>query len=287
MKIEVDFSGLDKLRQRLDFPKQDFPPERLMNIDKKKLWEGITVSPDDIDIGKDGELLYHNEHVIVYIKDTRQTLDNIRNKKHNAKKFHLAWCRTLDDKNRRGTYKSRYVVTNNTTGLFKVDAFVDDTKTNIIESEEELFVCQNCLDILNYKGFEVGSEKNGRLQFVENFEIGEFFSDYKDSPQIGFMDLPHRTDKTARKAEYSKEFKRRSELAKEKANYTCQDCNVYLGEHKRLLHCHHKDHIKTNDTFANYAVVCALCHKENHHSDNPIMGVPEKDRKLIEKLRDK
>jgi hypothetical protein len=55
-----------------------------------------------------------------------------------------------------------------------------------------------------------------------------------------------------------------SKKHKEKANWTCQKCRVYLGrkEHKRLMQVHHINRDSLDNREANLIALCLICHSE-------------------------
>lgn len=56
-----------------------------------------------------------------------------------------------------------------------------------------------------------------------------------------------------------------SKRIKKQKNYTCEDCGVYAPLWSGIiLHTHHKDHNKWNNSPENLAVLCDDCHSEYH-----------------------
>ena len=60
--------------------------------------------------------------------------------------------------------------------------------------------------------------------------------------------------------EYPIEFFRIKPQIRKRDNYTCQECGTQLNKKSRLLHVHHVDYDKKNNTEEN--LIC-LCHKCN------------------------
>ena len=283
MQLKIDISRLEKIREELGVSPKVFDASRLGARDpeieiKTRLLRGVEIDPSEI--GFVGPFLtYEGVQAILYIKDTMQTLNHIRYEKDRAKKFHVVWCRTLDRKRNEGTFENRYVMTRRTDGVFKVDAFIDDMKTQKIESEETLYVCQNCLDFINYQNFMDLPQGKARREATHNFDIETFLDEYEGT--VRYLALPSGTDETEPLADYNKEFARKSPVVKEKAGYCCQECGVDLSSTRRLLHCHHKNHKKHDNRWVNLSAICILCHK-NHHAH---MTVSEDDELEIKKLR--
>ncbi len=75
-----------------------------------------------------------------------------------------------DKKHGNGTF-GRYVMTRRTDAIFKVDAFTDEFKCNKVESEEDLYVCRNCLATLDYQGYHAKKDAQVKQAAVLNFDI--------------------------------------------------------------------------------------------------------------------
>lgn len=77
---------------------------------------------------------------------------------------------------------------------------------------------------------------------------------------------------------------------KEKANWTCQKCRVYLGrkEHKRLLQVHHINRNSLDNRETNLIALCLVCHSEQPGKGHKrLRGAIIKDGRwdLINKIR--
>lgn len=281
MEIKIDISDLERIRERFGVPLKEFTPKPL--ADKEAIIKDILIGGVEIDASEvelTGPFLtYRGVQAILYIKDTMQTIDTIQHDKHKAKKFHVVWCKTLEQKHQDGSFQ-RYIMTRRADGIFKIDAFLDEYKTKKIESEEELYACQNCLRKIDYQNFERLKNQEERRAAAQNFDIGEFLDEFEGV--VRYLDLPMGTDKTEPLAEYNAEFARRSPIVKNNADYRCEECGVDLRNHKKYMHCHHKDHRKHNNALENLAAICALCHRDNHHKS---MYVSREDELEIKKLR--
>lgn len=282
MEIKIDISGLERIREGLGVPLKEFMPKSLAEQEEIKivteLEKGVEIDVSEVKLA--GPFLtYRGVQAILYIKDTMQTLDTIRHDKHNAKKFHVVWCKTLEQKHQDGSFQ-RYVMTRRDDGIFKIDAFLDEYKKRKVESEEELYACQNCLKKINYQNFQSLNNGKARRSAAQHFDIREFLDEF--GGDVRYLDLPMGTDKTEPLAEYNAEFARCSPIVKKKANYHCEECGVDLRNHKKYMHCHHKDHRKHNNALSNLAAICALCHRDNHHKS---MYVSREAELEIKKLR--
>jgi 5-methylcytosine-specific restriction endonuclease McrA len=64
-------------------------------------------------------------------------------------------------------------------------------------------------------------------------------------------------------------------------NWTCSDCGVCLSGHHNLLHTHHLNRDKQNNSDTNLRVLCKCCHREQgFHRPN---GAPDDHGQLVEK----
>ena len=289
MKIDVNFNALDALRIKMGAELIDFNLEALSPRDieleikiNEELYQGIEINSLE-EVTKIGDFLADEEgrQYILYIKDTMQSLDTIRNDKAKAKKFHIAWCRTLDRMKQEKRFE-RYVKTIRDDGKFTVDAFLHDRKISDkkIESDETLPVCKNCLDTIHYQEYDKEQAPAIRNAIVIEFDIKKFLEEY--SSQIRYLALPSGSDVTTPLAEYTREYFRISKIIKKNCHYKCQECNVSLFNHKGLLHAHHIDHNKTNNKPDNFLPICVLCHQQNHHKH---MHVKPEYIETIKKLR--
>ena len=284
MEIKVDFEDLVRIRERMGAPYKRFNIRGLderdpeIQIVEQKLEKGIEIDPSEVErVGP--FLTYKNLQAVLYIKDTHYTLYDIRHKKKEVNKFHIVWCRTLEEKKQNKTFENRYVMTRRTDGIFKVDAWSDETRTEKVEIEEKLYVCKNCLRHIDYKGSDKGNHIN---QVVKSFDIQEFLNEYHGV--IVYLALPKGTDKTEPLARYTDQFVRRSRLVKEKAGYVCEECGVNLRNYRNLLHCHHKNHKKHDNGLNNLVAICALCHRDNHHKHLPLNKSDEAKIRELQQL---
>lgn len=280
MKIEVDFSELGTLRARMGANLSSWSPEgnRLSPIEviRKELEEGKEIPISEIERAHGGLLTYKGEQVVLYIKDTHQDRDTLLYDQENARKFHIAECRTLDHMRHDGRFE-RYVATTNTSGVFKVEATEKFTRSTE-ELEVPLYVCKNCLTALDWKQYtSQGRQKKQGLR--DNFSLDDFFAEFSTF----FRNKPRHTDETAPKGGYATDWSRISERIRNERGWRCDKCRVNLSEHRGLLHCHHKDGVVSNNSSDNLAALCIMC-----HSDEPLhnrLKAKPKDRMLIEKLR--
>lgn len=280
MKLTCDFPELTALRKKMGAALADWdgtaelnPRERLI----VKLIEGIEVELGEV-VSKGKLLTYKGEQVILYIKDTRERREVLENEPEKSRRFHIADCSTLEDMRDKGRFE-RYVVTRRMDGKFLVD-WLDPEKFQRGETEAALKVCKNCLTALNYSGYDDRdyATKNNIWRF---FSISEFLMEYSTF----FHALPSRQDLSATLNTYVEQWSKVSSRQRERKGWQCEQCGVNLSEVRQLLHCHHKNGVVTDNSEANLAVLCALCHiRQPAHSH---MRVPSSTESKITWLRTK
>tara|TARA_B100001093_G_C26844049_1_gene1021914 strand:+ start:119 stop:1057 length:939 start_codon:yes stop_codon:yes gene_type:complete len=267
--------------------------------------EGVVVKDSEVEQFLDGSLLaYKGQLAILYITDTHKTEEYLKDnnlvrtgknsrEEEKGPKFHFSWCRTLEQKKRDGSFEARYVMLRNKSGKFIVQAKDEITKESYkLDEPVKLFVCKNCLEgalgintenKFGYKGYSKNWSKEEKREAVNNFNIQA----YLDENESVLNDIKYKTkyeDRTAPTNNYTSEWKEISRKLREKHSWKCTSCWVNLSKKKTLLHTHHRDHDKTNNSPSNLEVICALCHKEKHH---PRMHVSYIDEQYIKKHRPK
>lgn len=274
MKITVDFSNLWNEVRKITSETADFSLDssrRGIDPIDIALGEGKEVDLGDIDFG--GLLASVNgRQVLLYIPDHSFSFNEVVAGEKEGNKFHVTDCKTLEMMRRDKRFE-RYIVTNNMSGKFRIFGkrqFFEHKN----EAEVSLLVCKNCLIKLNYQGAE---EYALRQRVVDSFSIPEFFETYsscfryepngfrnrEEGYVVGWTDIA-------------------SQLKKDKG-YECENCCVILKDHKRLLHVHHINGVKSDNNPGNLKVLCMDCHrKEPMHSH---MHIKHVDMKVLTRLR--
>jgi len=255
----LNFDPLNKLRKEMgidgfiewnpNIKWKDINPEDWKNLHI----QGLEVPLEEIKTQSDGTLEYRGRKVVVYIRDQisyhRSSLENSTDPQY---KFHLAWCETLRTMTLKGKYKSRYVVSRRTDGIFVVNLFQSSQLINK-NLELKMKVCKNCLGRIDYKGYRDNREKT-----YNEFSIKEYFKIYDSQISV----LPPHTVNTAPLNTYSRNFGEISYNFKKMKGWICEICKQNFSSRKPLLHTHHKNSDKSDNRPENLMALCKDCHKE-------------------------
>ena len=219
---------------------------------KELIGKGIEVPITEIEFDDDGCFTYKEQKVLVYIRDQYyndpESLPEY--------KVHICQCTTLDNMKRKGRYQSRYVVTARHDGTFLVNLIPRGLAWRIKSEKREnvwveMKVCKNCLKKIHYKGYPVN-----RQSVYEQFN----FKDYLELNETSFGELPRYEPETMPINQYSENQHLLSQLLRENSDYICEECGLDFTEAPHLLHLHHIDGAKNNNTRNNLKIICAECH---------------------------
>lgn len=225
---------------------------------------GVEIDIEDIEV-QSGLFTWKGEHVLLFIPDHSYNFDDVVFGNSEGNKYHLTFCKTLDDMKAKGRFK-RYFATNNTEGIFKI--FNNSGK----EAEVKLNVCKNCLMALNYKNYS----QNRNLVFNQ-FNLTEFFQFYNTK---FIQSSPSETEFIPG---YPKDWEIISRKYRESKHYCCESCGVILNNYPHLLDVHHKNGVKQDCRAENLMALCKLCHSEQDLHEH--YRVDDKDALIIIALR--
>jgi hypothetical protein len=274
MKLSVDLSLLNNAVQRMGAEQINFEvSNNIIPIEPidKQLGEGLEVNLEDIEF-ETGLASYQGRQVLLYIRDHGGKVARTLDDGAQGNKYHIADCGTLAEMRSRGRF-DRYVVTNNLSGLFHIAG--DDWKTSQhMEGEANLNVCKNCLGHLNYQGYTTKSKG----PIFKAFNLADFFDTY--SSFFKFMPSGVADNKSVG---YTLDWDSISKRVRKSFNYKCQQCGLDLNMHKRLLHVHHINGVKSDNSTSNLTPLCADCHRKQ--PDHQHMFIKHEETKIINHLR--
>lgn len=278
MKININLSALESAVQKMN-PGEIVKFEVTESLGDRdpidiSLGVGIDVNIGDVEVTA-GLLSYKGRQVLLYIRDHGTGVRKALEDGASGRKYHLADCKVLQGMREKGRFE-RYVVTNDTSDQFLVTGY-DRFTNELLEGSTDLKVCKTCLNHLNYKGYQAGGQRN---DIFNKFTMDEFFSTY--SSHFEFM--PSRKADKANDG-YTSDWSKISNSYKASQDYTCESCNVILNkfEHKKLLHTHHINGVKSDNRTSNLRALCVDCHSKQLFHEH--MFVPRNEKQLIIVLR--
>jgi hypothetical protein len=283
MKLDVDLTALDALLRRMGAAPVDISIARpsldpVASLISRLEGDGIEISPSDIEF-RHGRLLTHKgQQVLLYIKDSHKSDEDVKDIL-NRPRFHIYHCKKLEEMKQRNRFE-RYVVSRRADGRFSL-IVTDQLTQRKSEIETELNVCRFCLEALQIDGYERGWDPSSKKKVVEEFSIRNFFRTY----QTFFPARPSRFDVELGPddVDYVKDWDRISREFRAKRNWTCDSCAADCSQDRGLLHCHHVDGQKRNNSSGNLRALCVVCHAEQPNHGH--MRVSASDRSRIEELR--
>lgn len=271
--LEVKFPLLEAAVRRMGAKKivVEFPVDR-------ELREGKQITLDDIE-SRHGLLLHEGRPVILYIQDHSYGNMFVEAIEDGSKgnRFHVAYCERLQEMwiNNRG---KRYVATNDLSGEFHIKGEDDEPGT------ARLQVCKKCLEALNYSGYCNKEDWGDKVDICSKFHIPIFFETYGSC-------FPFPRGRQAGDREYyTSDWEEVSWSYRKKQNFTCEECGVNLNQrsHHKLLHTHHINGVKSDNSEDNLQALCVDCHSRQpyhqHMNNNKIF---HESFKRINQLRRK
>lgn len=213
--------------------------------------EGIDVDFGDVKVEPDKTLSFKGKRVVLYIRDIPIYKD-----KQSLPRFHISYCRTLEEMRRVNRW-TRYVVATRDDGKFQVNLIDRSARPSI----QQLNVCQNCLDLLAWEGFSYNNMRKADRAIVKgNFLLATFFVRY---PKDLISVIPTYDAEVAPINDYPEDWGLISERIKKERGYQCASCGISLiGSDRQYLHVHHKNGQKNISNGSNLEVLCIRCHAD-------------------------
>ena len=266
-KIWKDIRERVNAKEEVEFDLDDLGGISMIEIESLKTGsisiDNIQEHIDPIDL----TFVFKGQKVILYIKQQRYRSAQFIKPTY---KYHLCYCKTLQDMESKGKFKTRYVVTQRTDGKFLIDA-IDIYSGEYLQEDQlhEMEVCKNCLKNLHHRYLD------DNLFLQDNFKLPDFIKKYNTS----HIKRPLHTPTTMPRNEYSDNWELLSKKLREEAGYTCKKCKHNFENEKNLLQVHHKDGVKWNDSRENLVVLCLVCHS-NEPGHNKMKKTKQYSRAL-------
>ena len=219
-----------------------------------------------------GMFSHNGEHAFLYIDEPYHTEDVLMQKPAEAaQRFHLVkHCPSLLAMHNAGK-SERYVLIQNSDGAFPskpLDAFTGRTRVDKV-IDAHLMPCKNCLAELAYQGYARPNtryrqrDRDHNDKVFRNFDVKKFFDHYEPF----FFDTNYyRENPNDGKANYTSDHAKIRDKLLIKKNYCCEGCTVQLSDKASLLHMHHVNGRKGDNSESNLKLFCIRCHsiQPNH-----------------------
>ncbi|MDI9313847.1 MAG: HNH endonuclease [Hydrotalea sp.] len=227
--------------------------------------KGVVITDDllqEIEINDDGTLSWQGARIVIYIRDWSAYHES----EETYPRFHIAGCSTYQKMKENGR-KNRYVMATKKEGNYSHQFRVRKRQK---EKDENLDICKNCLDMLQWNGYSSG--KLNRLKnesIFQDFALSKFFEKYPVDIHAD-ADKPTYYADNAPVNEYTDDFKKGKVQANlyKKRGKKCEECGA-----TGITHIHHKNGLKYDNSDNNLIILCPPCHANQpyhgHMKANP------------------
>ena len=211
-----------------------------------------------------GDILSANGRAIaIYIEDytgTRPTYDT-----ENMPKIHLINCGSISH-----SKPKRFVMVANPTGDFDV-IFCDK-----IRYKRQCRLCIRCLKTIKHNKYGLFDKIKSNKDEIDWCEWNKFAVSYNSynlcapssdntskhpSRMLSEENYTLAGTRSAEEYGYTSDFPEISKRKRKKSDWTCSCCHVKLIKHRVLLHTHHANRNKQDNSDCNLFVLCILCHR--------------------------
>jgi hypothetical protein len=275
--MSVNYEVLDNVLEVMGAKKDTRPlqldPENSREQIKFELKQGVQVEAANFDqITTIAGLFSHKgEHAFLYIDEPHNSEQQLQeNPAVNAQRFHLVkHCSTLLTMHHNNK-SDRYVLIQNSNGEFPSKP--EDPITRITDTSKSiparLRPCKNCLAELSYKGYLPDrtrlspSQRTNNHNIFYHFDVAKFFQHYEPF----FFDTKYYRDNPGDgKANYTKDHATIREKLLIEKDFKCDDCGVQLKSRPELLHLHHINGRRGDNSLKNLKILCVACHSLQHN----------------------
>ena len=265
-----NFLPFKKIREKMNIPK-DFKPNfessKAILIEMKFLeikTKGLDISIEDLVLAPNKTLEHKDfpgQKMLVYIRDFNGDYAKDENNRENYPRFHIAWCKTLNDMHQKKKYE-RYVVSQRNDGIFLLNKTISG-KVVKKDIELPLLICKNCLTTLKYKGYSSLSNHYSKSnEIFKDFNVKEFLDEYNTEVYIE----PIHTSISQPKNEYPPNWNEISLNYRKSKKFICEECKKDCSKDTNELHLHHISGVKSDNSPSNLEALCIKCHsKQPYH----------------------
>jgi hypothetical protein len=275
LNLQEEFPELTDLLQRIGAREVSWLPEKV--ILPKEEFE-IEVSPTShpeitryIFGNPKGVIAYDGKPLLLYLPK-----GSYFDGTNDLPKFHFMECQTIKDMREHNRF-NRYIITNRTSGVFRMELTNGWYSKGGEVTEKRLNVCKNCLREYDYQNYKNARDREA---IVRNFDIKSFFRECENNL---FSSLPSRYDTNFIIDDYPKNWDEISLSYKNSVGWCCENCHAVLTEHRHLLNVHHRNGVKSDNSVANLQALCKICHAEQFMHQHLIVTPDE--RSIVEELR--
>ncbi|EAQ53527.1 HNH endonuclease signature motif containing protein [Vibrio sp. 10N.222.49.A3] len=259
------------------------PPKKLVSIsfepvDYSRVLENYqharVIGEFDKEVSVYNDLFHYDGHgVIVYIKEHVDLELVTKDPYTHGKKYHLTNCSTVQIEKKQNRF-GRFVALQYTNELMPIS----DSKGK--QAEAMLCVCKSCMRELKFRPYLLAKGESEKERICREFDLVEFLK----KRDCYFPDeyLPIRLAEYS-SFSYAGNWREMSISYRASQQYCCEQCRVSLVTRKTLLHTHHIDGVKSNNSVRNLMALCKECHSKQPNHGN--IKLSEEELSDLKELR--